>query len=142
CSLGFRVKHEVKFLDGLHQPVKPQIIKFRLYIQVRSAVELGEPFQMNDSFGFTGQHHYVKRCLEQSCLFSQVRVFKFLCYRIGGREEEGIKAAQEIGPAGTPFNAVIEQLNVPLVHLAPPITSWSKDWARRRRCGRAENTFP
>jgi|SRR5476651_1081881 hypothetical protein len=36
-SLGFRVKHQVKFLDGLYQPVKPQIIKFRLYVQVRSA---------------------------------------------------------------------------------------------------------
>jgi hypothetical protein len=53
-------------------------------------------------------------------LFSKVRVFKFLCHRVGGREEERIKTAQEIGTAGTPFNAVIEQFNVPLVHLAPP----------------------
>jgi hypothetical protein len=45
-------------------------------------------------------------------------MFKFLCYGVGGREEENIKTVQEIGPAGTPFNAVIEQLNVPLAHLA------------------------
>jgi hypothetical protein len=50
-------------------------------------------------------------------------VFKFLCHRVGGREEQGIKTLQEIGPAGTPLNAVIEQLDVPLVHLASPITS-------------------
>jgi hypothetical protein len=57
---GVRVKHRIEFLDGLHQPIKPQIIKFRLYVQLRSAVELGEPLQMNDSFGFTaGRHHYV-----------------------------------------------------------------------------------
>src|ERR1035437_1077617 len=83
---------------------------------------------MDDSFRFiAGQHHYVKRCLEQFCLFSQVRVFKFLCHRVRGREEEVIKTAQEIGPEGTPLNAVIEQLKVPLVHLAPPIASWSKN---------------
>ena len=59
-SLGFRIKHWVEFLDGLHQPVKPQIIKFRLYICPGSAVELGEPFQMNGPFGPTaGRHHYV-----------------------------------------------------------------------------------
>ena len=56
-------------------------------------------------------------------MFFQVRVLKFLCHRVGGREEQGIKTVQEIGPAGTPLNAVIKQLNVPLVHLASPITS-------------------
>ena len=52
-------------------------------------------------------------------MFSHVGVFEFLCHCVGRRQEEGIKTAQELGLAGTPLDAVVEQLNIPLGHRAP-----------------------